>query len=70
MYPSALAARMCPVVELEQIVGFHLRIDLCGRETGMAEQFLDRPQITPVRQEVGRRLAPPARREQDGQLGL
>ncbi len=39
--------------DLPQVFWTHPRVDLCGREAGVAEQFLDRPEVSPAFHHVG-----------------
>src|SRR5580765_2206755 len=49
-----MSARVRLFVDLEQLRGVDVRVALRGAETGVAEQFLDRPEIRPALQQVRR----------------
>ena len=45
---------VCLIVDLRQMLEIEMGIDLRGRDTGMTEHFLHRPQIAGALQHMGR----------------
>src|SRR5205085_70439 len=63
-----LSARMGAPVNLQQLLGIDRRVDLRGRERGVAEQLLNGSEITPSREKMrGERMAQRMRRRGFGQ---
>ena len=50
---QALTLRVSLAILFEQMGPVHFRVDLGGRQAGMAQKLLDHPEIRPVAQQMG-----------------
>src|SRR5690606_13158755 len=65
---SALSARVCPAIRVEQAVRIDGGVDLGGGEAGVTQQFLDRAEVAPSGEQVGGKgVAQGVRRGRRGQ---